>query len=90
MLTVNTFNIYSVQYVGNRRKLTFREVNTYRCNIYRGWTVCPKTSWALRYTSKKSSSLKYSRGPFYGPQDVVPTVHEGILRLFDIKVNLEL
>ena len=23
-LTVNTFNIYSVQYVGSRRKLTFR------------------------------------------------------------------
>ena len=31
------FNIYSVQYVGSRRKLAFREVNTYRCNIYRGW-----------------------------------------------------
>jgi hypothetical protein len=25
LLTVNTFNIYSVQYVGSRRKLTFRE-----------------------------------------------------------------
>jgi len=25
LLTVNTLNIYSVQYVGSRRKLTFRE-----------------------------------------------------------------
>jgi hypothetical protein len=25
LLTINTFNIYSVQYVGSRRKLTFRE-----------------------------------------------------------------
>jgi hypothetical protein len=36
LFTVNTFNIYSVQYVGSRRKLTFRGVNTYMCNIYRG------------------------------------------------------
>ena len=38
MLTINTFNIYNVQYVGSRSSHLER-VNTYRCNIYRGWTV---------------------------------------------------
>ena len=37
LLTVNTFNIYSVHYVGSRRKLTFREgFNTYRCTFIEG------------------------------------------------------
>jgi hypothetical protein len=53
------------------------------------WPTMPKTSWTLPCTAKKSSSLKYSRGPFYGPQDVVPTVYEGILRIFYFKVNLK-
>ena len=33
------FNIYSVQYEGTRRKITFREGNTHMYNINRGWTI---------------------------------------------------
>ena len=48
MLTVNTFNIYSVQYVGSRRKLTLIGVTFIEGGLH---TTCLACDWMLQVST---------------------------------------